>query len=91
MVSNEDGTEKLVVSAANRVSEQEDGTTVYSDISALKHHTVCFTQRKIIQSTEYEESDPSDTQTVANRVAAGLKRYLDEFFSKNSGSFGNLH
>ena len=79
-----------MVSAANRGQELEDGSTTYTDLSTNKQYTVCFASRRVTAAASLEGAEESDTRAVGARVGEGIRKYLDEFFSKNSAGFGKM-
>lgn len=80
--------QRIVTSSKNCVRTEEDGTGVYADHVTKKQYRVSFSDRKLVESTDLEDSLDGKKQELVELISNVLRKYLDEFFSKGSHLYG---
>lgn len=83
-----EGEAKLVTSTKNFKCSEEEGFGIYVDHASKNQYKVDYSSRKLIEVTPLTEELNSKSQELVDVIGMGLKKYLEEFFSKNSHLYG---
>lgn len=77
-----------MTSSKNFIKSNEEGLGIYVDHATKKQYKVDYSTRKLIESIPVDKELDQKSQELVDVMAGGLKKYLDEFFSKNSHLYG---